>query len=95
MTTLPMKTRLVQILYETGEGWDYELISKLLAEYGKSGDYWKWMARFWMTELTAGGIFTVKDVAADDGSHFASGKVLYQYEMSDFGKARVKELLEA
>ncbi|WP_406655822.1 hypothetical protein V7O62_08400 [Methanolobus sp. ZRKC2] len=95
MTKLPMKSRLVQILSEQKEAWDYELVTKLLAEYGKSGDYWKWMARFWMAELSCGGIFNIVDIAADDGKHFESGKVLYRYNLTDFGKARVSELLEA
>ncbi|MCQ6963790.1 hypothetical protein PV02_12070 [Methanolobus chelungpuianus] len=90
-----MKTRLIQLLNEGGESWDYELIDKLLAEYGKSGDYWKWMVRFWMVELSCGGIFNIVKAEADDGSHFAKGKVLYRYDISDFGKARIEELLEA
>ncbi|OPY19618.1 MAG: hypothetical protein A4E24_01563 [Methanomethylovorans sp. PtaU1.Bin093] len=95
MAKLPMKSRLAQILYEQKEAWDYELISKLLSEYGKSGDYWKWMARFWMAEFSCGGIFNIVDVAADDGKHFAKGKVLYRYNLTDFGKARINELLGA
>jgi hypothetical protein len=95
MAKLPMKSRLVQILSEQKEAWDYELITKLLAEYGKSGDYWKWMARFWMAELSCGGIFSIVDVAADDGKRFEKGKVLYRYSLTDFGQARVNELLGA
>lgn len=95
MAKLPMKSRLVQILYEQKEAWDYELIANLLAEYKKSGDYWNWMTRFWMVELSCGGIFNIVDVAADDGKHFAKGKVLYRYNLSDFGKSRVEELLGA
>lgn len=95
MAKLPMKSRLVQLLYQQKEAWDYELIGKLLPEYGKNSDYWKWMARFWMTELSCGGIFSIVDAKADDGSRFAKGKVLYRYSISDFGKSRVEELLEA
>lgn len=95
MAKLPMKSRLVQLLSEENMAWDYELITTLLAEYGKSGDYWKWMARFWMAELSCGGIFNIEEVDADDGKRFAKGKVLYKYSLTDFGKARVEELLEA
>ncbi|MEL4305260.1 hypothetical protein [Methanococcoides sp. LMO-2] len=95
MMRLPMKSRLIQLLYEKGEAWDFELTNSLLIEYGKSGDYWKWMARFWMTELAAGGILNIVDVEADDGSHFANDKVLYRYNLTDFGKSRVEEVLGA
>lgn len=51
------------------------------------------MARFWMAELSCGGIFSIVDVAADDGKRFEKGKVLYRYSLTDFGQARVNELL--
>jgi hypothetical protein len=48
-----------------------------------------------MAELSCGGIFSIVDVAADDGKRFARGKVLYRYSLTDFGQTRVNELLGA
>lgn len=91
---LPMKSRLLQLLYEKkDEAWDYELVSQVLEEYGKSNKRWRWTVRFWTAELVSSGLFHVTEVAVDDGTHFGKGKVLYRFKISEEGKSRALEYL--
>jgi hypothetical protein len=88
-----MKTRLVKMLYDRGEAWDYELVDDLKNLYGKSGKYWTWVIRYWTMELSSSSIFKTIDAKIDDGSHFKEGKVVYKLGMSSLGKKRVEEVL--
>ncbi|WP_406655639.1 hypothetical protein V7O62_07545 [Methanolobus sp. ZRKC2] len=81
----PMKPRLMQILREKQEAWDYVLSDALLSEYGKSGDYWKLVIRFWMTELATGGLFEIIDAKADEDKYYSDDKIVYKYSLSDYG----------
>lgn len=69
--------------------WDYELVSKSLAEYQLSGQYWINTLRVALEELAAAGLVTRIGEQLDDGSHAGRGKVLFNYQLSEFGRIRM------
>ncbi|MDD3043055.1 MAG: hypothetical protein PHW56_08975 [Methanosarcinaceae archaeon] len=90
---LTMKTRLVKLLYDKGEAWDYELVEEIKRVSGKNTEYWTWVIRYWVMELENSNIFKSIEADIDDGSHFAKDKVLYKVKMTKLGKERIESLL--
>ncbi|MBO5519161.1 MAG: hypothetical protein J5945_03315 [Candidatus Methanomethylophilus sp.] len=90
---LPTKSALLKSFKE-GPMWDYEAVEKIQTEYGIANDYWKFTLRFYLMELSGGGMLEVIEEDLDNGSHFKPDSVVFKYRLTDFGKMRVETLLE-
>lgn len=90
---LPTKSALLKS-FKDGPMWDYEAVSKIQNEYGIDNDYWKFTLRFYLMELSGGGMLEVIEEAIDDGSRFKADSVVFKYKLTDFGSMRVETLLE-
>ncbi len=88
----PSKSRLLKY-FEGGPLWDYEAVNRLASEEGRNDAYFKWTARFWLMEMSGGGIMDIVEEGIDDGSHFAEGKLLSKYKLTEYGKKRIHDLL--
>ena len=93
MMDYPCKSRLLRY-FENGPLWDYESVDKLVSEEGRKDAYFRWTARFWLMEMSGGGVLDVIEEGIDDGSHFGEGKLISKYRLTDYGRMRIKELLE-
>lgn len=91
---LPTKSALLKMFKDEGEMWDYEAVEKIQQMYSVPGDYWKFTLRFYMMELSGGGMLEVCREEIDDGSHFKSDTIVCRYRITDFGAMRVETLLE-
>ncbi len=89
----PCKSRLLR-LFESGPLWDYEAIDTLVSDEGRNDAYFRWTARFWLMEMAGGGVLDIIEEGIDDGSHFGNGKLLSKYQLTDYGRMRIQDLLE-
>jgi len=88
---LHKKAYLLVELSKTDNIWDYELINKALKEYNRSGSQWINMFRVTLDELSAAGLINSTDKKLDDGTHFQTDKVLFKYQLTEFGRTRMRE----
>ncbi len=71
--------------------WDYMLVAQALAEYGVTGRRWVNSIRVALDEMASGGLIARVEERLDDGSYVAPGKVLFRYQLTDFGRRRMKD----
>lgn len=88
---LHQKGFLLVALNKVDTMWDYELVGEALAEYKLSGSYWVNTLRVALEELAAAGLVTRIGEQLDDGSHAGAGKVLFNYQLSEFGRTRMRD----
>jgi len=88
---LHQKGYLLVELSKVASMWDYELVSKSLTEYQLSGQYWINTLRVALEELAAAGLVTRIGEQLDDGRHAGQGKVLFNYQLSEFGRTRMRD----
>ncbi len=91
---LPYKSEILTLFKVDREMWEYEAIEKLMKKNRVSSEYWRWNSRFWLMELSVAGLIVVVDTSEDDGSHFAKGKVLSKYKLTERGLQTIETMLE-
>lgn len=91
MARIHMKGRTLQIVEEMGPLWEYEIAAQLIKEYGlKDNGPNKGKVRMWLIELAANALIKSIEDAVDDGTHFGEDKLLCRYEITEFGRGRMK-----
>ncbi|MEH6358751.1 MAG: hypothetical protein V7745_07160 [Pseudomonadales bacterium] len=88
---LHQKAYLLVELSKTESSWDYELVAKALKEYSVSGSRWVNTFRVALDELSAAGLTNSTDKKLDDGTHVGANKVLFKYQLTEFGRTRMRE----
>lgn len=88
---LHQKGYLLVELSKVASMWDYDLVNKSLTEYQLSGQYWINTLRVALEELAAAGLVTRIGERLDDGRHAGHGKVLFNYQLSEFGRTRMRD----
>jgi len=88
---LHQKAYLLVELSKIDSAWDYELVGKALKEYNVNGSRWVNTIRITLDELSAAGLTNSTDKKLDDGTHVGSGKVLFKYHLTEFGRTRMRE----
>lgn len=88
---LHQKAYLLVELSKTDSCWDYELIAKALKEYQVSGSRWVNTFRITLDELSSAGLTSSIEKKLDDGAHVGRNKVLFKYQLSEFGRSRMRE----
>ncbi|MBR2255731.1 MAG: hypothetical protein IJ856_08025 [Candidatus Methanomethylophilaceae archaeon] len=90
---LPMKSRML-MYFENRDMWDYEAVDAILKEEGLSdSEYWRFTARFWLAELSISGLLEPLEEDVDDGSHFAPGKMISKYRLTEYGLQAIDSML--
>lgn len=74
-------------LRKTEGMWDYQLIEKVFAEYGVSGDFREKTLRIALDELSAAGL--IKHIENKLETNNDKEKLLFKYQISDFGISRM------
>lgn len=92
--SLPLKSDLLKSFKDRNEQWEYDAISDLMKAHGLTSDYWKYNARFWLMELQSCGLVEPCDQTVDDGSHFAEGRIITKYKVTQGGLDRIASMLE-
>lgn len=70
--------------------WDSDLIPKVMEEYKLSGDYWFKSTCVTLDELAAAGLIARIDSRLDDGLFASKPRVIFKYQLTDFGRARMQ-----
>lgn len=92
MAKIHMKGYLLCTLHGSPDGlWDHEIVAATLEEYRLSGGYWKGLVRVTLADLYSSGLIEHAGEALDDGVHFARGRVLFKYRLTDFGRRRMTD----
>lgn len=69
--------------------WDSDLISKVLAEYNLSGNYWFKSLCVTLDELAAAGLIARIDSQLDEDILVSKVRVMFNYQLTDFGRTRM------
>ena len=88
---LHQKAYLLVELSKADSSWDYELVVKALTEYNLKGSRWVNTFRVALDELSAAGLTNSIDKKLDDGTHVGANKVLFKYQLTEFGRTRMRE----
>lgn len=87
---LHQKAYLLIELSKADSTWDYQLVEKALIEYNVSGSRWVNTFRVALDELAAAGLANSTE-KLDDGAHVGTDKVLFKYQLTEFGRTRMRE----
>ena len=93
MSKVHVKGRLLQMLEEDGPQYDYELATRLAAEYGEeASEYWHNDKRLTLADLSSGGlVYPIEDDDRIDLERtFGVEKLVRRYGLSDFGRERMR-----
>lgn len=88
---LHQKAYLLVELSKADSTWDYQLVEKALKEYNVSGLRWVNTFRVALDELAAAGLANSTEKKLDDGTHVDADKVLFKYQLTEFGRTRMRE----
>lgn len=91
MASLHMKGHVLRLLAERGAMWDDEVVAAVAAEYGVSGPYWEGTVRLQLTDLYSGGLIAELDATVDPARTNGKERVLFRYELTDFGRERMAQ----
>jgi hypothetical protein len=93
MSKVHVKGRLLQMLEEDGPQYDYELATRLAADYDEQAtDYWHNDTRLTLADLSSGGlVYPIEDDDRIDLERtFGVEKLVRRYALSDFGRERMR-----
>ncbi len=91
MANLHIKGRILQLLAERGPLWDYEIFEAIAGEYPEvDGEYWYDTIRLKLADLYSSGITTEVDEALDADRSFGNEKILFRFDLTDFGRERMR-----
>jgi hypothetical protein len=88
---LHQKGFLLTALSRESVAWDYALVARTVAEYGVAGRRGINAIRIALDEMASAGLIERVEERLDDGAHFAVGKVLFRYRLTDFGRRRMQD----
>lgn len=86
--TRPIKFRILEILLDGKEYWNYEIVSKIQEEYGMNNAYGRDSINFDIIELASGGMLKDMEQKVDDNGIYKKGFLLHKYMITDFGRVR-------
>jgi DNA-binding transcriptional regulator PaaX len=84
---LHYKGYLLVTISKSGGIWDQQLIEKVFNEYNESGDFREKTIRIALDELAAAGL--IKRIENKLETINAKEKLLFKYQVSDFGISRM------
>ena len=89
---LHMKGFILQLFEAAPDGlWDYEVMERVLDEYGHEGRYWRGEVRVTLTDLYSSAIIEEIEDGLDDGRYFGKGRVLVKFRLTPNGRRRMAD----
>lgn len=93
MGQVHMKGCTIQILEAQGPSWDYEIAKQVIEDCDmEDNPRNRGTVRLWLVEYAANGLLETVEDAVDDGTYFGKDKLLCRYQVTEFGRQRMKEL---
>ncbi|KKH95337.1 hypothetical protein EO95_15595 [Methanosarcina sp. 1.H.T.1A.1] len=84
----PIKFRILEILLDGKERWNYEIVSKIQDEYDMRSNFHRDSINFDILELASGGMLKDVEQKVDEDGIYKKGFLLHRYVITDFGKSR-------
>lgn len=84
---LPMRFRILRLIYENEALTDTEVVEELKAECGNEGQHKESAIRLHLLAMTAVGLIEVADISLDE-----RGRLREVYKITDHGLGRIKYL---
>jgi len=84
----PIKFRILELLLDGNEYWNYEIVSKIQKEYGMNSDYGRDSINFDIIELASGGMLKDLEQKVDADGIYKKDFLLHKYVITDFGRSR-------
>ncbi len=84
----PIKFRILEILLDGKEYWNYEIVSKIQKEYSMNNAYGRDSINFDIIELASGGMLKDLEQKVDEEGIYKKDFLLHKYVITDFGKSR-------
>jgi len=84
----PIKFRILEILLDGKEHWNYEIVSKIQEEYGMNSAYGRDSINFDIIELASGGMLKDVEQKIDEEGIYKKEFLLHKYVITDFGRSR-------
>ncbi|MDQ1276778.1 MAG: hypothetical protein QG610_2356 [Euryarchaeota archaeon] len=88
MGNRPIKFRILELLLDGKEYWNYEIVSKIQSEYNMNSAYGRDSINFDIIELASGGMLKDVEQKVDEEGIYKKGFLLHKYVITDFGKVR-------
>lgn len=88
MGNRPIKFRVLELFLDGKEYWNYEIVSKIQAEYNMNSAYGRDSINFDIIELTSGGMLKDIEQKVDEKGIYKKDFLLHKYVITDFGKIR-------
>jgi hypothetical protein len=84
----PIKFRILEILLDGKERWNYEIVSQIQKEYNMQGNYNRDSINFDIIELASGGMLKDVEQKIDEEGIYKKDFLLHKYVITDFGRVR-------
>ncbi|ODV49902.1 MULTISPECIES: hypothetical protein [Methanohalophilus] len=91
MSNLPRKIRMMEIMQDGKEYWNYEVIEQTMKDYGFQGEFSRDTLNMDLIELAAVSFIKEVDLKVDDEGVYKKGFLLHKYVITEDGKARLSE----
>jgi len=87
-TALPVKMRIIQMLLQSKEMWDYEIAKEIFSEYPERFVHFKRLNAY-LAEMKASGLIEDRDRAVEStGSTFSSSELFHKIRLTALGVER-------
>ena len=87
----PIKFRILELLLDGKEYWNYEIVSKSQEEYGMKSNFHRDSINFDILELASGGMLKDVEQKVDEEGVYKKDFLLHRYTITDFGKVRASD----
>lgn len=84
----PIKFRILEILLDGKERWNYEIVPQIQEEYGMKSNFYRDSINFDILELASGGMLKDVEQKVDEEGIYKKGFLLHRYVITDFGRVR-------
>jgi len=94
MVGRPVKFRILELLADGEELWNYEIVNTLMTEYNGKSNFQRDSFNFDLVEVAASGFIVSVDSKIDeDGSLLREGTLLSKYKITAIGKGQYDDLV--
>ncbi len=92
MKSRPLKFRMLEILSDGSEMWNYDIVSQIMGEYSMSSGFDRDSVNFDLIEMQASGFIEAVESDIDENGSFRKGALLNKYKITSIGLGQYDEL---
>ncbi len=88
----PIKIRILEIVNQFDEIWNYDIISKISSEYNITTDIGKSYLNFDIVELSVNGLIEDIEQKIDETGKYKKEFLLHKYKITENGRNKIMNL---